>query len=174
MSLDVLELAQRLRRSEASVRSQLTAPVLVMADEELLDEALIFATRSIHEHPSPASRRPTAWVLRKDSVKPNPFIMGITVGRVAGNDVVLAHPSISRLHAYFLAGKQGPWRLVDADSKNGTWVGERRLPPNTPKNPTDGEPVSDGASLRFGHLPLRFFQPGSFLDYLRGLRGEVS
>jgi hypothetical protein len=172
MSLDVLQLAQQLRRSEAEVRSQLTVPVLVLVAEAQPGEVLVFTTRTLHSAPVGPSPRPTAWLLRKDTVKPNPFTMGITVGRVAGNDVVLAHSSISRLHAYFVPGKRGQWRLFDANSKNGTWVGEQRLPPNIPSSPTEGEPVPDGASLRLGHLLLRFFTPDAFVAYLRGLRED--
>jgi hypothetical protein len=163
----VLQLAEELRRSESEVRSRITVPVLMLVGEGLPGDSLVFATRTAHTGSSGTSPRPTAWLLRKDTVKPNPFAMGITLGRVEGNDVVLAHPSISRLHAYFVPGKKGQWRLFDAESKNGTWVGERRLPPNVPRAPTEGEPVPDGAALRLGHLLLRFFQPDSFLEYLR-------
>jgi pSer/pThr/pTyr-binding forkhead associated (FHA) protein len=40
-------------------------------------------------------------------------------------------PGVSSLHAMLLAGPDG-WRIVDLDSTNGTTVGGRSIPPNTP------------------------------------------
>lgn len=56
----------------------------------------------------------------------------MTVGRVDGGaeqvSVALADPSVSRLHAEFLATPDG-WSLRDLGSTNGTWLGEKRVLP---------------------------------------------
>lgn len=52
---------------------------------------------------------------------------GLTIGRLADNDVVLAgEPMISRHHAV-IACEQGRHVLYDRDSANGTWVNEQRV-----------------------------------------------
>lgn len=71
----------------------------------------------------------------------------VAIGRVAGNDVVLADPSVSARHARLrLAG--GVWTLADLGSINGSQV--------------DGEPVQQalpvapGSIVRLGEVELAF------------------
>ena len=45
----------------------------------------------------------------------------ITIGRTTNNDVCIADPSISRLHAYLRRDGAG-WVIADAGSKNGSWL----------------------------------------------------
>src|SRR5436190_17857129 len=52
----------------------------------------------------------------------------ITVGRAPGSDVLIPDESISKAHARFHRTASG-LGLVDAGSKNGTWVHEDRLVP---------------------------------------------
>ncbi len=52
---------------------------------------------------------------------------GLTIGRLADNDIVLAdEPMVSRHHAA-IAVEQGRYVLYDRDSANGTWVNEQRI-----------------------------------------------
>lgn len=58
----------------------------------------------------------------------------VQVGRAPPSDLLIDHPSVSRGHARFEADGDG-WRLVDLDSKNGSFVDGiaadgRRLPAN--------------------------------------------
>jgi hypothetical protein len=73
----------------------------------------------------------------------------ITVGREASNDIVISDSTISKQHAWFRE-RAGRLDLADAGSRNGTWVGALRLPPN-------GSPVGTptGQQLRFGDLSFR-------------------
>lgn len=71
----------------------------------------------------------------------------MAIGRVAGNDVVLADPSVSARHARLrLAG--GVWTIADLGSINGSRV--------------DGEPVQQalplapGSIMRLGDVELAF------------------
>lgn len=50
----------------------------------------------------------------------------LTVGRASGNDIVLAHPAISRTHAVIEPAGDG-YELVDEGKKNGTLVNGRLL-----------------------------------------------
>jgi hypothetical protein len=73
----------------------------------------------------------------------------VTVGRTANNDVVLPDISISKFHAFFRLSGRERAHLVDAGSKNGTWLNGVRLPPR-------GEPalIQVGDALRFGTLEV--------------------
>ncbi|KFL36707.1 GAF domain-containing protein [Arenimonas donghaensis] len=59
---------------------------------------------------------------------------GLQVGRAPPSEWLIDHPSVSRSHAR-LEPEDGGWRLVDLDSKNGSFIdgtpaGGRRLPRN--------------------------------------------
>src|SRR5512144_2316985 len=51
----------------------------------------------------------------------------ITIGRTTHNAVVIADPSVSRLHAY--VREENGWVIADAGSKNGSWLRETYLEP---------------------------------------------
>ncbi len=50
----------------------------------------------------------------------------ITFGRQPGNTVLIEDPFVSACHAELAADGTAVW-LIDRGSKNGTWVGQRRL-----------------------------------------------
>lgn len=64
----------------------------------------------------------------------------VTFGRAADNDVVLADARASRRHAR-LEYRNGRFFLIDANSSNGTWIGERRI---------TEEELAPGASFTIG------------------------
>ena len=90
--------------------------------------------------------------VEKQTAKANAFAMGITLGRVPTNDVVIDDASISRFHAYFqFDTRKSLWTLTDADSQNGTMVGGVR---------TSGHQlIADGAQITFGAVATRFLLP---------------
>lgn len=71
----------------------------------------------------------------------------VNVGRAEYNDLVIADPSVSTMHAK-VQRRQGVWLLTDLGSTNGTFV--------------DGElaagdmPLSPGATIRFGEVTVLF------------------
>lgn len=79
----------------------------------------------------------------------NPFGMGVTVGRLETNDVVLDDESVSRFHAWFEV-RAGSWSLVDAESVFGTKVGGK---PVAAKAPTR---LVDGTRVHFGRVEVIF------------------
>jgi FHA domain len=88
----------------------------------------------------------------------NPFAMGITVGRIDSNDIVIDDESISRFHAFFQFDERKKlWILVDAESRNGSLINGRKLTLN------EKGIVSDEAHLQFGSAKLRFLS----IDALR-------
>ncbi len=52
----------------------------------------------------------------------------VTIGRGAGNGLVLVDPSVSREHARVERTEDGQLRLVDLGSRNGLFVGRRAVP----------------------------------------------
>ena len=86
--------------------------------------------------------------------------MGITIGRTENNDVVLRHEEVSRFHAY-VQEASGVLNLVDADSKNGTWVNGLRLMASKP------QPLPPTASIKFGQLQITYYDNAAFIDFLR-------
>jgi pSer/pThr/pTyr-binding forkhead associated (FHA) protein len=98
----------------------------------------------------------------------NPFAHMITFGRVPNNDIVLSLPSISKVHGYLHRDAEDRWWIYDQRSTNGTWVNRVRVPPG------DRAPLHDGAFLNVGpSLGLKFFLPGTFFAFLKGLSGRL-
>ncbi len=70
------------------------------------------------------------------------------LGRVPGNDLILAHQQVSRQHARVLV-EGDHFQLIDLKSTNGTFVGETRLTPNEPFR------LGPGESFRIGPYTIR-------------------
>jgi hypothetical protein len=85
----------------------------------------------------------TFYPLRSRPSSPSPE--RLSVGRSRDNDVVLQHPSVSKVHAH-LVQKGGQWQLTDAESKNGTFMNFRPAPRG------EGLPVRDRAIIKFGSM----------------------
>lgn len=104
---------------------------------------------------------PMVFPLRKGPSVHNAFVMGVTVGRTENNDLVLDHSSISRFHAYFLRdSRTKTWKLVDAESKNFTWVGPLRMERG------GTAPLQDRVHLRFGDIEMTYLEPASFFRHV--------
>ena len=73
----------------------------------------------------------------------------ITIGRTPNNDIVVADPSISRLHAY-LRRDGGTWVVADAGSKNGAWLEKAALEARKERK------LTSKMTLRLGDVDLQF------------------
>jgi phosphatidylserine/phosphatidylglycerophosphate/cardiolipin synthase-like enzyme len=72
------------------------------------------------ESPEPTSD--FALLSRTDALSRVPLFVGEnTIGRSSQNDIVIAHPSVSRMHAKVVLNGEKPV-LVDLDSQNGTFL----------------------------------------------------
>jgi len=101
------------------------------------------------------------YFVKKDPRIANPFSMGVTVGRLATNDLVLDDASVSRFHAFLQQDpKTSQWVVTDVGSDNGTFVEGQRLEPKA------GRPLVDGARVAFGGAALVFMLPASLARYV--------
>ena len=72
---------------------------------------------------------------------------GATVGREAGNTVIVDEDTVSARHAQF-GFERGRWWLEDLGSTNGTFINRR---------PLEGrQPLTDGDEVQFGRVAMRF------------------
>jgi len=98
----------------------------------------------------------------------NSWLTWITVGRAGNNDIVIKHPSVSKLHAridtsapisadHELADRSGFW-ITDTGSKNGTSVNGTKLDKGAPRA------IRPGDRLSFGEVVARFCDAGLLHD----------
>ncbi len=71
----------------------------------------------------------------------------VSIGRGEYNDVVIADPSVSTMHAK-LQRRDGVWTVVDLGSTNGTFMEDERV--------SDDAPIAPGTTLRFGEVAAMF------------------
>ncbi len=71
-----------------------------------------------------------------------------TIGRQAGNDVVVDDQRVSRQHA-LIECRDGACALTDLESSNGTYLEGIRLTPNVPM------PVPPGAEIKIGASTMK-------------------
>lgn len=84
----------------------------------------------------------------------------ITLGRARGNDLVLPHGTISKVHAYFAFLNDGRATLTDAGSRNGTRLNGARL---KPEHTATLEALD---KLTFGSLSTTYYPARNFSDFL--------
>jgi len=87
--------------------------------------------------------------------------MVTTLGRAADNDIVLALPIVSSHHLRLETVDEGSGyrvNIIDLGSRNGTFVGGRRLSPNAPQPLEPGDVVNLGD--RVGRSISLILQPG--------------
>jgi len=77
----------------------------------------------------------------------------VNVGSEAGNDIVLAHPSVSPRHAE-LRQEAGRWVVHDLDSAQGTFVSYSGDPAQERKVSVNA--LKDGSTVRFGQVAFVF------------------
>ncbi len=106
----------------------------------------------------PAAEDPAVFEVKKTAAG-KAFPQGVTLGRMANNDIAIDARSISRFHAYFLKDAAGKWQVVDA-SKLGTWVDGIRV--------VAGKPMAlkPRCRIRFGSVTLVFLLPTAFQEHL--------
>ncbi|HEY1107260.1 MAG TPA: FHA domain-containing protein [Opitutaceae bacterium] len=153
--LRLSELATAAKNDPEGTRQLLTVPALVAESAALgtltPDWEL---TAKVKEKVAALSTDPVIHFLRKVPNTGNAFTQGITLGRLVSNDIPVEDNRISRFHAWFQKDERlDEWALTDAESRNGTWLEERKLAP------AKREVLTNLARLRFGHVEFRFLLP---------------
>jgi hypothetical protein len=92
----------------------------------------------------------------------NTFANMITIGRSTNNDIVISHPSVSKLHSYFKFDESKKnFTVSDAGSSNGTFIEGFPLPLNKPVS------IESGQSIMFGKtIEATFYKPEGFHSFL--------
>jgi hypothetical protein len=149
----------RYRRDPAAFKAGTSVPVLLWETHRSSGGESWEQTRE-HASGLPLAGDPQVIRVEKAHKAQNAFALGVTVGRVENNDIVVVDDSVSRFHAYFQWDERThAWLITDAESKNGTWVGEVKLG-------AGHTALTDGALLRFGDTRMTFLLPASFFALL--------
>lgn len=136
-----------------------------MLGKEVLEEEFNFRTMVAREHtlsqkaPEPPLRI-RDWVL--PIVKPGEALKDSTrifLGRAPNNDLVVPHPTVSKLHAYF-SRDHDRWWLVDVGSSNGTKMNGLRAPTRARVS------LNDGDTLLFGRCAFTFMSARRLYELL--------
>jgi pSer/pThr/pTyr-binding forkhead associated (FHA) protein len=91
----------------------------------------------------------------------------ITFGRGSANDVIIPDSFVSKVHAFLRRGSKG-WELSDAGSRNGVWIGGKRLDSKgTPM------PISSGDVLTFGRVVFFFLDAAALWDRMHQRGAKV-
>lgn len=156
------ELVASWKRDPRGTTLQLSTPVLLL---ERLGEGAAESwerTGAIFVGQAPQTNDPLVFFVEKVPRTGNAFALGVTIGRVESNDIVIDDTSISRFHAWLQQDpKSGGWLLCDAQSKNGTQLDGESL--------ASGSKVllRDGAVITIGQASLRFLQPKTLLELMK-------
>lgn len=91
------------------------------------------------------------WVIPIQKKPGAPAQHRIFVGRDAGNDIYIPHPTVSKLQGYFSRSRNGDedWSFLDADSANGTRWNHQFMPSRQAIRVRDGDRLSFGKSEFF-------------------------
>lgn len=162
MNAQYSSLLTRFHQDPEALKSELQTPMLLWESTSSTNQAAWEKTQA-HAAGAPGLGDPLVFAIAKANHSHNAFALGVTVGRVATNDVALPDDSVSRFHAFFQYDtKRGCWLVTDAESKNGTFLEGQRLEANK------HVPLADGARLRFGDARTQFVLPGSLIKRLAG------
>ncbi|MEW5847488.1 MAG: FHA domain-containing protein [Myxococcota bacterium] len=146
--------------------------------KEVLEEEFVFRTRVATEAsmvgPPPAASstangeaplRIRDWVLPLDKAGASNGSTRIFLGRASNNDLVVPHPTVSKLHAYF-SKDHDKWWLIDVGSSNGTKMNGMRAPTRARVS------LNDGDTLVFGKCVFTFVSARRLYELLTHLAGH--
>ncbi|MDY0000407.1 MAG: FHA domain-containing protein [Polyangia bacterium] len=115
------------------------------------------------------------FLLRIEKSDRNPWAGRISLGRAPNNDLVIRHPSVSKLHAHFLLGGRlsqvgvTPMtiRITDVGSHNGTSLNGDFLKPD------EVRATGSGDVLTFGDVECDLLEAGALHDRIREILPTV-
>lgn len=165
MTQPLSQLAVAYWANPKKIRAQYDCPFLVWeTSSRQHNEEIWMGTQTGGAMSAPRAGEPLVFPVLKAQKTTNAFGMGITVGRTDANDIVVEDQSVSRFHAYFQHDERAnTWKLSDAESKNGTFIADKRLAANV------ATLVEDSSRVRFGDIGLVFMTSPSFFKYLEAM-----
>lgn len=170
MSFGLSVFARRLMVDPSGARASLKSPALVWRapPQNVTESDHWMMTNTGGEMTRPRAGEPLILLVEKVPGRMNPFAMGVTIGRVESNDIVVDDGSVSRFHAWLQHDERTQaWTVTDAESKNGTFVDGRKLAGK------ERAVLNDGSELRVGDVALRFMLPDALIAFVdRASRGE--
>lgn len=154
-------LAQQHQKDAGAFRRDTLRPVLVWeAAPQERPKGITLGTVSNYRQ-EPRAPDPLVFSILKRLKKVDAFPLGVTLGRMPSNDVLVDEPSVSRFHCFFQQDTQtGIWHVSDAESFNGTYCDGNRLVPSRPA------PLGDRVALRIGFIELLYLSPVGLEAYL--------
>ncbi|MCU0663603.1 MAG: FHA domain-containing protein [Myxococcota bacterium] len=100
----------------------------------------------------------------------NPYSKMIIIGRAPNCDISLPRSEVSKMHAFVTwtdAPEGKTFMIVDGKSRNGTWIANTKLPPNTPR------PLQNGDLIGLGRtVGLHYYNPAGFFSALSKMTGS--
>lgn len=102
------------------------------------------------------------WVLPLQKAGAQGGVNRIFLGRASNNDLVVPHPTVSKLHAYFVK-ENDRWWLVDVGSCNGTKVNGVKAPARAKVG------LNDGDLIIFGKCAFHFISASRLYSALSRL-----
>jgi hypothetical protein len=163
-ALDLNELVARAKRlgESAFVKANPGVFLVIRGEGDTPTDAGIRTITARMEHPRAApTPEPVQFkVIAVKSSGASPFSDTVSLGRGPENDVVLRHPTVSKVHAFFSEIEPGVWTLSDQGSTNGTWVGGVRLKANDPRK------LGPNEMLGFGQCHAAFKATGALWQFL--------
>lgn len=115
----------------------------------------LFRTRNVDPSAEPTENTGSMDIgvmpLSRKALSANPFVC---IGRLDGNDVALPDDTVSKLHAMVREDQRGVLTILDARSKNGTWLDGALVPARG-----EGEAMllKSGQTLRFGSVTTTYY-----------------
>lgn len=150
------QLERGLVTSDITEGQKVAPSVRAMAFETAVSDVDdIRATIADSNGPSIVRAERLRWLIRTDRFYVAPlrkrtleesFRDRVSIGRAVNKDVVLRHPNVSKLHAWFELDDNGGVYIADADSSNGTWLNHQRLAAR------ELTQLNAGHHLRFGSV----------------------
>jgi FHA domain len=157
----LLELARTLPREEFA--KSFTRWFLIILDTGEEEPPSSFETVDVSATPRAllSAKPPSTLVHEIVKAEGNPYPDRISIGRARNCDVVLRHPSVSKLHAHFLPRPEGQIDIADVGSQVGTRVNGHMLEPNQPAR------LGPGFILSIGRVIARIADARAAWDLLR-------
>lgn len=81
----------------------------------------------------------------------------LTLGRDEKCDLAINDATVSLMHLVFMLTQKTSWTVRDTGSKNGSWVGDRKLEAGAPLSLSDGQQVKAGSVQLTFHTPQGLF-----------------